>query len=84
MQKFPDIFIKYSVNYIAEEVIGKTITYNDSSNIFEFYYGSTEPMHTTVFKGQKAQKQELIRNYMENELNGLKSENFVSIREKIS
>ncbi|HSQ97368.1 MAG TPA: hypothetical protein VLL98_01470 [Rickettsiales bacterium] len=68
VQSFPELFVKYSKKYLAEETVEKPLLYQDAPNNLEFYYGKTDPDHIKVFKTKKAQKNKIIRSYLKDDL----------------
>lgn len=81
--EFPEMFAKYNKIYLFDETIPMIMKNQDELNNFEFYWFGTESKYTLVFKGKKAQNNEVIRHYINNELKGVTNRNYITIKEKL-
>jgi len=83
VENFVDMFMKYSKDYLVEETIEKAIVHKNADNIFEFYYNGLELNHCSIFRTNKAHKNKIIRNYIENDLSGMMNINRITIKKII-
>lgn len=81
--KFPDLFKKYSKDYLIDESIEHTIIQQDVCNNFEFYYRSMEPVHTKIFRTKKVKNNNVIQGYLQKDLFGIDRGNFITFKNKI-
>lgn len=79
-QAFPEMFRKYSIEYLADEVVKYELTQMDESCI-KFYFGP-EVRHNIVIRSDKAKKVELIKNHLEHDLIGMSRASCVEIKSK--
>ncbi|HSQ97469.1 MAG TPA: hypothetical protein VLL98_02000 [Rickettsiales bacterium] len=81
--EFPEMFAKYNKLYLFDETMPMIMKNQDEFNNFEFYWFGTESKYTLVFKGKKAQNNEIIKHYIGNELKGVINRNYITIKEKL-
>ncbi|HSQ97636.1 MAG TPA: hypothetical protein VLL98_02855 [Rickettsiales bacterium] len=82
IQTFKDMFLKYSKDYLVDETVKHVLIQQWNNRNLEFYYLGTEPRHDTVFLKEKAQSNNIIKNYIGNELLGITNGNWITLREK--
>lgn len=80
--KFPKMFEKYSRLYVFDETMPMAMRHQEAENNFEFYWFGREPSYIEVYQGKKARNNEKIKYYLENELKGVDTRNYIPIREK--
>jgi len=80
IQWFPDMFIKYSVSYLADETVKHALIQSELDNNFELYFGALP--YDLLFRSDEIKKNETINNYLKDELLNLTKRGLITIRTK--
>lgn len=83
VDNFPDMFIKYSKDYLVEETIEKIIICQESHSNIEFYYYCSEPQFSKIFRSKDANKSKILQEQISSVLNGAEKQIRVALRDKI-
>jgi hypothetical protein len=82
ISKFPEMFKKYSKDYLVDETIIDIITYKTVNNL-QFSYYTKAPMHDVVYTGKKIKNNISSTKYQNYQLINTNKLNRITIRKKI-
>jgi hypothetical protein len=80
IQLFPDMFVKYSVLYLADETIKHALIQSELDNNFELYFGALP--YDLLFRSEEVKKNEAMSCCLKDELLNLTKRGLVTIRTK--
>ncbi|MDD2839995.1 MAG: hypothetical protein PHY80_02595 [Rickettsiales bacterium] len=82
ISKFPEMFKKYSKNYLVDETVEHVLMQQEKENNLEFYCFGKAPMHNAIFSCRKAKNNPIIQKYVKNELSCIDRLNRITLRDK--
>jgi hypothetical protein len=82
ISKFPEMFKKYSKEYLVDETVEHVLIQQEKENNLEFYCFAKAPMHSTVFSGKQIKNNTIMQKYLKNELREIDERKRITITEK--